>query len=234
MDIKTKFLTKLKADPLYLLILLTAAAITVTGILWNQHIFRMIPLYISLVVGLLQANANRYANLIGGINSLLYVVVYLHFGLYASAANALLVSFPFQIATFIRWSRHAYRNSTEFRRMSWKNRILIALAFIGCYIVVYVILTEMDSSYRVLDNLISLLAILSSILTLFSFIEYTWLMLPICLGNMILNLIMMIEYPEQITYLIYSVYSFICIIRQFFAVRNIYAEQLLGREENQA
>ncbi|MBQ7931936.1 MAG: nicotinamide mononucleotide transporter [Clostridia bacterium] len=227
-------MTKLKADPLYLLILLTAAAITVTGILWNQHIFRMIPLYISLVVGLLQANANRYANLIGGINSLLYVVVYLHFGLYASAANALLVSFPFQIATFIRWSRHAYRNSTEFRRMSWKNRILIALAFIGCYIVVYVILTEMDSSYRVLDNLISLLAILSSILTLFSFIEYTWLMLPICLGNMILNLIMMIEYPEQITYLIYSVYSFICIIRQFFAVRNIYAEQLLGREENQA
>jgi len=232
MAISQRFPMKKSELALLVLIIVTAIAITVTGIVWHQHVFRMIPLYVSLVVGLLQAHANRYANLIGGINSILYMVVYLHFGLYASAANAILVSCPFQIATFIRWSRHAYRNSTEFRRMSVRGRILTVAAFAVCYAGVYVILSAMDSSYRMLDNLSSLLGILSSVLTLFSFIEYTWLMFPIGIVNLSLNLSMMAEYPEQITYLIYSVYSFICIIRQFFTVRNLYAEQRLGRKES--
>ena len=33
------------------------------------------------------------------------------------------------------------------------------------------------------------------------------------------------DYPAQITYLIYSFYSLICIGRQFFSVRKLFAEQ---------
>ena len=71
-----------------IMIMITGILITLTGVLFHQSVQRMIPLYVSLVVGMLQSRANRYANLIGGINALLYAVVYFYFGLYASAANA--------------------------------------------------------------------------------------------------------------------------------------------------
>ena len=40
-----------------------------------------------------------------------------------------------------------------------------------------------------------------------------------------LHAYMMIEQPEQLTYLIFSVYSFICIVRGFFQARALYKEQ---------
>ena len=54
------------------MILITGIMITLTGVLSHQSVLRMIPLYVSLAVGILQSRANRYANLIGGINALLY------------------------------------------------------------------------------------------------------------------------------------------------------------------
>jgi len=56
-------------------ILLAIAAfslITFTGIKYSQSFLRMLPLYISLSVMLLQTKANRYSFLIGGLNSILY------------------------------------------------------------------------------------------------------------------------------------------------------------------
>ena len=80
---KTKKRTNNGALLSVIMILTTAIFITVTGILSHQSILRMIPLYVPLGVGILQSRANRYANLVGGINALLYAVVYFYFGLYA-------------------------------------------------------------------------------------------------------------------------------------------------------
>jgi len=90
-------------------LLLGAAAIliTVTGIVFGQSALRILPLYISLVIGLLQSRVSRIAPLIGGINALLYAAVYLYYGLYASALYAVLVSCPMQIATFFSWRKRA-------------------------------------------------------------------------------------------------------------------------------
>ena len=71
--------------PLLCMIGVTAVLITVTGILFHQSPLRILPLYISLFVGMLQAQANRYASLLGGLNSLLYMLVNIYLGLYASA-----------------------------------------------------------------------------------------------------------------------------------------------------
>ena len=68
----------------FMLLGITAIVITITGILVDQSFFRILPLYISLFVSLLQARANRYAPLIGSVNSLLYAAVYYHYRLYAS------------------------------------------------------------------------------------------------------------------------------------------------------
>ena len=56
-----------------ILMAVTAVLITVTGIIFKQSFFRILPLYVSLVIGYLQTRMSRYAPLMGGINSILYV-----------------------------------------------------------------------------------------------------------------------------------------------------------------
>ena len=70
---------KIFANPiLFILMPITAVAITITGIIWKQSFIRILPLYISLTVMLLQSRANRYAPLIGGLNSILYIFTYIY------------------------------------------------------------------------------------------------------------------------------------------------------------
>ena len=211
--------------PLLCMIGVTAVLITVTGILFHQSPLRILPLYISLFVGMLQAQANRYASLLGGLNSLLYMLVNIYLGLYASAGYCLLFSFPLQIATFIRWSRHKYGKSTVFRRLTGKGRLLVLAGFLLAFGILSAVLRAAGSDYQVLDSLSSLLGALIAILTMLAFIEYTWLMLPSGILNIVLYIATMAAHPEQITYLIYSFYSLICVVQQFFRVRKLYAEQ---------
>lgn len=211
--------------PRICLVAAAAVLITVTGILYRQSFIRILPLYISLFVAILQSRANRYANLLGGINSLLYMVVYLYLGLYASAGYALLFSCPVQLVTFIRWSRRKYGQSTQFRRLTGKQRILILSAFLFSFGILFAVLRAMGSDYQILDSLSSLLGITISLLTMFAYIEYTWLMLPSGILSIFLNAATMAAHPEQITYLIFSFYSMICVSLQFVRVKKLYAEQ---------
>ena len=163
--------------PMLILMGITAIGITVTGIVFGQSFLRILPLYISLTVALLQSRANRYAPLIGGINSILYCFVYIHYRLYGTAASALLVSFPFQIATFIRWNRNKWGQTTIFRKMTWMQRIWTLAGFAAAVLGLWLVLSLTDANYVMLDSITTLLGILISILTMFAFIEYSPLML---------------------------------------------------------
>lgn len=211
--------------PRLCLMAVTAILITVTGILFHQSFIRILPLYVSLVVGVLQSRANRYASLLGGMNSILYTLVYIYLGLYASAGYAILFSFPLQIMTFILWSRRKQGESTKFRKMPWRYRILVLVGYFTCFAVLRMILQAAGSSHQLLDNLTSLTGILISVLTMFAFVEYTWLMLPSGMLSIVLNFATMQTNPEQITYVIFSFYSITCVTIQFFRVRKLYAEQ---------
>ncbi len=204
---------------------ITAILITVTGIIFRQSVIRILPLYISLVIGLLQSRANRFAPLLGGFNSLLYMIVYLYLGLYASAGYALLFSCPVQLLTFMRWSKNSYKESTQFRAMTWGQRIAVICGYGAAVAVLCLVLNTLGSDYSLLDSLSSLLGILVSILTMLAFVEYTWLMLPSALIGICLDFSVMGAHPEQITYVIYAFYSLICVTVGFFRVRKLYAEQ---------
>jgi nicotinamide riboside transporter PnuC len=223
-SMKSTFLTK-DHLPRLCLMAVTAILITVTGILFHQSLIRILPLYVSLVVGILQSRANRYASLLGGMNSILYALVYIYLGLYASAGYAILFSFPLQIMTFILWSRRKQGESTRFRKMSWRCRVAVLLGYLACFVILRAVLQAAGSNYQLLDNLTSLTGILISVLTMFAFVEYTWLMLPSGILSIVLNLSTMQTNPEQITYVIFSFYSIICVSIQFFRVRKLYAEQ---------
>lgn len=204
---------------IYLLLLmgLTAVGITVSGVLFHQSFWRILPLYISLIIGLLQSRVSRYAPLLGSFNSLLYAAVYGHYQLYASMMYAILISFPLQLLTFIRWQKNRWRGTTVFRRMTGKQRGLVLLLFAAAWTGLLILLRLIGSSFAILDNTISLLGILISFLTMFAYIEYTTLMIPSSLINILLYISMLRENPEQSTYLIYSLYSCIC---QFIAYKN--------------
>ena len=58
----------------YSLLIVSAVLITVTGIVFRQRFLLMLPLYVSLVVGLLQSRASRFSYLLGGLNCVIYTV----------------------------------------------------------------------------------------------------------------------------------------------------------------
>ncbi len=203
----------------------TAVGITAAGILFRQSPVRILPLYVSLVIALLQSRMIRYASLMGGFNSILYALVYAHYHLYASAAYALLVSCPIQIVTFIRWSRKPWGQSTVFRRLSAKQRILTALIFGGLLAGLGLLLPFLGGEHSFLDSAVTLLGILTSVLTMLAYMEYAALMAAGGVVSAFLYLSMLAEHPEQITYLIYTLYSLTCCVIAGFRIVKLYREQ---------
>ena len=106
----------------YLLMAVSFVLITFFGIKYSQDFLQILPLYVSLIVMILQIRVNRYAFLLGGLNSVLYAVVYFFYKLYGSALYSITVSFVMQIATFVSWGKHSYKKRQRFFNQ-WKERI---------------------------------------------------------------------------------------------------------------
>lgn len=208
-----------------ILIAITFCLILVSGIITKQKIAFMIPLFVSLAVMALQAEVNRNAFLIGGINAGIYAVVYIFMGLYASAASALLFSCPFQLVTFFNWKRRAYGKATIFKKLSGKARAIIAGGCLLAFSVSQLILVWMGSDYAILDNASSLIGILVSVLSLLGYIEYIYLQILGTVLTIALNIQVTLSNPAHITYLIYSLYCMYCLIVAFGNVRKLYKEQ---------
>ncbi len=192
------------------LMLITAVLVTICGIAFKQDVWKMIPLYVSLFIALLQSRVSRFAPLLGGANALLYTAVYFSYALYGQALYALFVSCPLQIITFVRWQKRKSGGSTVLRRLSRLMRILAVIIFIVTLVIVLRFAGDSDSKYYVLDNTVMLLGIFATILMMLSYIEYTVLMVASGCCNIFLYISMLEESPEQLTYLVYTIYALIC------------------------
>lgn len=224
---------KLDRGTLWSLILMgvTALLIAVTGVIFKQSVLRICPLFVSLVIGLLQSRVNRFAPLLGGINSLAYAAVYVYYGLYASAMYAVVVSCPLQLVTFWNWSKRRYGESVVLKKMSGKQRGWAAAGFLACWVALFVILQIMGSSYQLWDNTITLLGILTTVLTMLAYVEYAPLMIVGCICSIGLYINMIADTPEQVTYLIYGIYTLICCVKGFKRARELYKEQNEERKD---
>ena len=62
--------------PLYKLVLvsITLVLITTFSIIYSEPIFKVLPLYVSVAVMIMQTFGNRYALLLGSLNSVVYAV----------------------------------------------------------------------------------------------------------------------------------------------------------------
>ena len=208
-----------------ILMTITGILLAATGIYTGQAFFRMLPLFNSLFIALLQSRANRIAPLLGGLNCFIYGAVYLHYTLYGSALYVLLVAGPVQILTFFRWRKRPYAHSTVLKRMQTKTRLISGAAALLAYGVFFLLLRHFGSAYLLLDNTLTIIGVFISFLTMFAYVEYTFLNVISTFLNIILYIKMLGAYPEQITFLIFYLYSFFCAVRAFFFVGRLYRLQ---------
>ncbi len=208
------------------LMIVSAIAVLIIAIVVRQTFWTIIPILVSLTIGLMQSRASRLAPLIGGLNSIIYAGVYIYQGLYGMCVYALLVSFPIQLVTFFLWRKNAWKGSTIFRKMKGKTRLVLAVGFVAAVALVQFVLMQLNSDYAFLDSACTMLGMACTLLTMFAYIEYTWLMIINSFINVVLYGVMAATAPQQgITYLIYASYLLICQVVAFFEVRKIYKQQ---------
>lgn len=212
---------------IFVLMIFTGVLITVTAIHNKQNFLQIMPLYVSLIIGMLQSRVNRYASLMGSINSLVYGAVYVYFRLYGSALSAILFSCPVQMLTFIRWNKNKWESSTVMRKMTAKQRILLSAGFAVVLVAMWIILPMLGSEYVFLDSVTTLLGIVIYFMTMFAYVEYTVLMLINGVIGIALYITMVGDNSEIATHLIFSVYSLICVVFAFFEARKLYKKQQL-------
>ncbi len=196
-----------------------------TAIAVKQPPYMTLPLTISIFIMLLQTGVNRYAFLMGGINSILYAATYFIIGTYASAWYALLFSFPLQIIAFINWNRHKYKNSTILKSLSTKARIIIAITFALCWTAIFIILYASGNPYAILDSTSSLLGILGTFLSMLAYKEYPYISLIGGVITIFLNTQVCMNDIHQLPYFVFSIYSMVCIIISSININKLYKEQ---------
>ena len=215
-------------------IFIMAVLLTVSGIIFHQSFFRILPLFISLAVMILQSKVSRYAFLVGGLNSILYAIVYFYYGLYGVAAQAMLFSFPMQIITFFNWKKKTEKETVKFRRMSKGQSALCIVLFVLIWIALYFTLKHFGSDYAVLDNTVTLFGAFTSVMTALTFIEYAYMTLFGSVLNVFLNIQVIPAHHEQVTYLIYSIYSLICVSMHVAKVSRMWKNQNALKNGNNA
>lgn len=210
---------------IYFLMAVTGILITVTGIYYKQSFLRILPLYNSLIIAMLQSRVNRYSNLFGSINSILYAAVYMYYGLLASALQAILFSFPMQLITFIRWNKNKWEKSTVLRKLTRKQRALLLVGYLVSLLVMWKVLPLFGAKNVFLDSATNILGVFILFMTMFAFVEYTFCMIINGIIGIILYIPMLGETPDILPFLIFSVYSFICIVFAFFEAQRLYKKQ---------
>jgi len=216
---------KKQFDPIYLLVTAAFVGITVAAILFSCDIYRVIPLYVSLVVMILQTRANRLSFLVGGMNAAYYAVVYVTLKLYGMALYSICVACPLQIITWLRWRKNPYAQSTVLRRLTAKQRIGWGVGFVTVWAVLYCILNAFGSGYLILDNTISVISAAGNVGSLLSLIEFPFMQILAQVLNLTLYIQMIGEDPKQWTYLIYTVYALICSAKSAYFMHRLYLKQ---------
>ena len=199
--------------------------ITAAAILTGSDIYRVVPLYVSIMVMYLQTKASRFSFLLGGCNAAYYAGVYLFLGLYGMAAYSLLIASPIQILAYIRWKKRLKNNETTLKRLSGKQRFLWVLGFGGLWGLLFAILRALGSGYLLLDNTITVISTAANILSLLCLIEFPYVQCVAHVLNTTLYIQMISTQPKQWTYLVYSVYALMCGIISAVYMHKLYNKQ---------
>ncbi len=177
---------------------------------FRLHIANVLPLFVSVVIMFLQSRVNRYAFLIGALNSILYAVAYFYMTLYSSAAYALLISFPLQVITFFSWQKNTHQGVTDIRRFTKKGRLGLFLFMALTWTLLFILFSALESEYLIVDNTVAVIGIVATLLCTMRYSEYAaFQVLTNCI-SIVLYSYMALKDPGRSVWLIFSVYSTVC------------------------
>lgn len=209
----------------YILAVAACIGITVSAIIFRCEVYRILPLYASLVVMFLQMRASRLSFLIGGCNAAYYAVVYFYLDIFGMGLYSLLVACPIQIFTYIRWKKHAYAHSTVLKRLSNRDRLVWVATFVAVWVFLFLILRSIGSEYIILDNSAAVIGVASNLASLLCLIEFPYIQSVSLFLNIFLNIQMINNDPKQWTFLIYYIYALSCAITSAFYMQKLYNKQ---------
>ncbi len=202
-------------EPLKIYAAITFVMIAVGAVYFKLNVFKFLPLLISIAVMFLQSKVNRFAFLVGALNSVLYAIAGVYMTLYSTAAYAFFVSFPLQIITFINWNRNTHDGATETKRLNAKGRISMFAIMAGVWLILFAVFSGLGSPYLVIENTSSVIGIVTTVLCMLRYSEYAILQIVGGVIGLYLYIVMSIDDPSNLVWVVFQVYSKICTLVAF-------------------
>ena len=211
----------------YAVVAITGALILFFAITRQQGFIKTLPTMVTLLVMLLNARANRYTFLLGGLNSLVYGYVYFCEGIYFSACSAILMSFPLQMLSFFNWKKHASdKTGTNFVCLSAKKTVLVLLSLIPAWAIAYFGLgTFIKGNFPVLDCYIFVAGILVTVLQTMRIVQSPYINAVSCVLGLVMWGMITAQSPENINYVFISLYNLIMVTEAAVVWTKKYKEQ---------
>lgn len=206
---------KVFKTPMFWIASILLVVIISCGIIFKTHPIKVLPLCISCFVMFLQARVNRYAFLLGGLNSIIYACSGILMRLYASAASAFFMSFPLQVITFINWSKNTTDGETETKKLGIRARFGLFGGMVALWGVLFVIFAGLGSPYMVLDNTATVLGVVTTVLCMLRYSEYAILQLVGSCISLVTYIVLTVDDISNIVWIIYTAYSLVCIFLAF-------------------
>lgn len=210
----------------YIPMAVTGVIILVCAIIFKQMFIKVLPLFFSLLIMLLNARANRIGFILGSINSCIYIIGYLMEGVYGTVASTVF-GIVIMLITYFRWKSNAYGKATMFRKFSARGRVLLALVLCVAWIATSFILSRIDGTAIVIDGLTMVLGFATNILTILAYVEAPFLNIisGLCQFALWVQIVFVNKNYAATTYLVYNVYCTYMIIRTFHRWLALYKEQ---------
>ena len=210
----------------YLPMAMTGIGILICAIVFKQMFIKVLPLFFSLLIMLLNSRANRIGFILGAINSCIYIIGYLMEGVYGSVASTAF-GIVIMLITYFRWKSKAYGKATVFRRFSARGRVFLSLALCVAWALVSFVLRIMGGTATVIDGLTMVLGFAINILSIVAYVEAPFLNIISGLSQFALwvQIVFVNGNYAAMTYLVYSIYCAYMIARTFYRWLALYKEQ---------
>ena len=210
----------------YLPMAVTGIIILVCAIVFEQMPIKVLPLFFSLLIMLLNSRANRIGFILGSINSCIYIIGYLMEGVYGTVASTVF-GIVIMLISYFRWKNNAYGKATVFRRFSTRGRVLLTLILCVAWATTSFVLSLMGGTAIVIDGLTMVLGFATNILTIVAYVEAPFLNIisGLCQFALWVQIVFINGNYAAMTYLVYNVYCTYMIIRTFYRWHTLYKEQ---------
>ena len=205
----------------YIVVAVYAVTLTVLSIVFKQDFIKVLPCFVSMAVMVFQAYANKFGFLLGALNCCIYAVGYYLEGVYASMAEALILSLPMQLAAFFVWARNEGKSKNTTRNLTPKQALITAVCAAAVWVGTYFIFKALGDSSLILDNSIFVLSIVIYLYTILGFVESRLLLIVSNLISLIMWTIKTVGDIKSVTYIVLSVYNLYMSVKGFITWKKI-------------